>query len=901
MTLLSPTNKAAQPSAEERYRVLFEHSPVAMWVFDCETFEFLAVNDAAVKLYGYTREEFLRMTVKDIRPPGLVPAFVEQMTAVGKDPMVAGAWRHRKKDGRVFSVDGFSHLVDFLGRPARVAFLVDASDQERAIAALRASEARFRALSENAPLGVFEGRDADCTYCNPTLLSILARPPERTLGSGWIEAVHPDDRSLLLSSWTQTVPEGKIWDQEYRIVRPDGSIRWVHGLAAPQKDDANAVSGFVGIIEDITEKRTAEIAMLESEERYRKLLMLSPDAHFVHVDGQITVVNPAFCELLGATDATQLVGKSVLEIVHPDSRETIRKRMKQAASGRANPPLEQKYLRLDGGAVDVEAASTAVQFQGRLEIQVVVRDISSRKAAELALRESEERFKLVARAVSDVIWDWNLSTNKLWWSEGFKTLFGFTEDEIEPGIESWTSRLHPEDHDRVLKSIHNAIDTGLESWSDEYRFKRKDGTFAFVQDRGYIIRDRTGKGVRMVGGVSDLTEKKKLEAQYLRAQRMESIGTLAGGIAHDLNNVLAPILMSVELLKLDAANNPQQLKILDTVHTSARRGADLVRQVLTFARGLDGQRVAINLRHLLGDLERIVAETFPRNVRITAEVPNNLWPIVGDPTQLHQVLLNLAVNARDAMPAGGTLTFAAANITLDAQYAGTSEGARAGPHVVVKVTDTGTGIPVEIRDRIFEPFFTTKVVGKGTGLGLATVHAIVKSHGGFVNVYSEVGRGTTFKIYLPADEALRATPSEMAPVELPRGQGELVLVVDDEFSIRSITQQTLEAFGYRVITARDGAEAVAVFAHQTKDIAVVVIDMMMPVMDGPATIQVLLRLNPDVRVIAASGLNANENVARATGVGVTDFLPKPYTAETMLKLLHDVIRRPAGGKPASAS
>jgi CheY-like chemotaxis protein len=275
------------------------------------------------------------------------------------------------------------------------------------------------------------------------------------------------------------------------------------------------------------------------------------------------------------------------------------------------------------------------------------------------------------------------------------------------------------------------------------------------------------------------------------------------------------------------------------------------------------------------------------------EVPADLWPITGDPTQLHQVLLNLAVNARDAMPHGGTLTLTAANITIDAQYAGTSPEAKAGPHVLLQVTDTGQGMPPEVRERIFEPFFTTKELGKGTGIGLATVHTVVKSHGGFVIVESEVGRGSTFKVFLPADPALRVEQPAPAPVEIPRGRNELVLVVDDEFAIRDITQQTLEAFGYRVITAGDGAEAVALYARQTPQIAVVLTDMMMPVMDGAATIQVLLRINPAVKVIATGGIDSGDNVATASNAGVKRFLLKPYMAEVLLKLVREVIDTPA--------
>ena len=589
--------------------------------------------------------------------------------------------------------------------------------------------------------------------------------------------------------------------------------------------------------------------------------------------------------------------------VHPDDLALVHREKKAAAEVPHRVEFEHRIIRPDGEVRYIhQIAEMDFDDQGRLTRESgTMQDITGRKLAEQALRQSEERFKFVARAVSDVVWDWDLSANTLWWSDGFLTTFGFVASEIESGIESWTSRIHPDECSRVVDSIHHAIDAGAEAWSAEYRFQRKDGSYAFVQDRGYILRDAAGKGVRMVGGMRDLTEQKKRETQYLRAQRMESIGTLAGGIAHDLNNMLTPIMMAIELLKLNSGPDPRRAKILDTIEVNSRRGSELVRQVLSFARGLDGQRVAIRLRLLIDELAGIIRETFPRNIRIVTNVPQDLWPIAGDPTQLHQVLLNLAVNARDAMPHGGTLTLAASNLTIDAQFAGTSQGSRAGtgqeakagPHVLLQVTDTGLGMPPEVRERIFEPFFTTKKLGQGTGIGLATVHTVVKSHGGILNVESEVGRGTTFKIFLPADPTLRAATPAPELVEMPCGRNELVLVVDDEFSIRDITQQTLETFGYRVITANDGAEAVALYAQQVSEIALVLTDMMMPVMDGAATIQVLLRINPAVRIIAASGIDSGDPVAKATSAGVKHFLPKPYTAETLLKLVRDVLDRPA--------
>jgi PAS domain S-box-containing protein len=1010
--------------SEQRYRLMFEHNPSPMWVFDRETLAFLAVSDAAIALYGYTREEFLRMSVLEIRPPESVPDFLQRAAMAPDEFRAAGRFQHRKKDGTIFPVDIFVHGIDFAGRRARFALAIDMTVAERMVADLRASEARFRSLSESAPLGIYECDAAGLvTYYNPALIALTGRPVEESLGRAWGNNLHPDEQAAMTAGWARTVAAGGTWNAEQRLIRPDGSLRWVHTMAVPTRNAGGRITGFAGTVEDITERRMADVAVLESEERYRKLMMLSPDANLVHVDGIITLVNPAFCQMVGATDPAQLLGRPAVELVHPDDRARAHEWKLKLLAGQQVPRSELRFVRLDGTTVEVEGVGMVFDFRGRKEIQVIGRDITERKraeeslrllssaveqatesilitdaqlnfpgpkiifvnpaftrmtgytaeealgktprilqgprtdravldrlrqtlargetfegqsinyrkdgreydqewqiaplrgadgivthfvaiqrditaskAADHALRESEERFKLVARAVSDVVWDWNLLNDHLWWSDGFATTFGYDPSEVEPDLKSWTERIHPKERTQVVDSIHHAIATGAESWSADYRFRRKDGRYAFVQDRGFIHRNAAGQALRMVGGMRDLTEQKEMEAQYLRAQRMESIGTLAGGIAHDLNNVLAPIMMSIELLRLDTADSARRNRILDTIQVSSRRGADLVKQVLSFSKGLDGERVTIRLRHLVDELQGIIRETFPRNIRSVANVSDQIWPVTGDPTQLHQVLLNLAVNARDAMPEGGTLSFTASNLTIDAHYAGMIPNAKAGPYVLLEVTDTGQGMSPEVRERIFEPFFTTKELGKGTGLGLATVHTIVRSHGGFLSVDSAVGRGTTFKIYLPADPTIKAvaTASPLPP-ELPRGRDELVVVVDDESSIREITQRTLETFGYRVITARDGTEAVALYSQRMQEIALVLTDMMMPVMDGPTSIRILQRLNPAVKIIAASGFAAKEHVAKATSSGVHDFLAKPYTAETLLQLVRKVIDRPPRG------
>ncbi len=426
----------------------------------------------------------------------------------------------------------------------------------------------------------------------------------------------------------------------------------------------------------------------------------------------------------------------------------------------------------------------------------------------------------------------------------------------------------------------------------EHNYVRRDGGRVPVSVSVTAMRNADGVITGFLTVARDISEKKKLEQQFLRSQRIESIGTLAGGIAHDLNNVLTPILMSIELLRVTNPGERSQ-GVLASIENSAKRGADLVKQILSFARGVDGERTLIKAGPVIKDIQRLVQDTFPKNIRCAAALATDLPSLLADPTQLHQILLNLCVNARDAMPNGGTLSITAKSVTLDESAAAMQMHAKPGSYVSISVKDTGTGIPQEVVEKVFDPFFTTKEVGKGTGLGLSTVLAIAKSHGGFVKVVSEPGQGSTFTVCLPAVSSVGKPVEEpvMAEPTLPfrQGDGQLILIVDDEENVRNITQQTLETLGYRTMGAADGVEAVALYSRHTTEIAAVLTDMMMPIMSGSATIQVLQRINPEVKIIAASGITQNGGLAKAAEMGIKHLLPKPYSAQSVMSTLHKLL------------
>jgi nitrogen-specific signal transduction histidine kinase/ActR/RegA family two-component response regulator len=398
------------------------------------------------------------------------------------------------------------------------------------------------------------------------------------------------------------------------------------------------------------------------------------------------------------------------------------------------------------------------------------------------------------------------------------------------------------------------------------------------------------RAVRLVGTMMDISEHKRLEEQFLHAQRMEAIGTLASGVAHDLNNILAPMLMGAGLLK-SRLNDADDQKMLALIEHSAQRGASIVRQLLSFGRGVESIRGPLQLRRLLEELGSFVEETFPRSITIVVDAPADLWTVQADATQLYQVLMNLCVNARDAMPDGGKLTVEARNVELTGKEGPSNPEGKAGSYVVLAVSDTGRGIPPEIVHRIFEPFFTTKGPGKGTGLGLSTALGIVKSHGGFMTVASEPGRGSNFKVHLSAEKGAAEAVAKGTESPLPAGRGELILVVDDEVPIQETARLLLEEHHYRVLVAANGAEAIQLFIKHRQNVRLMLTDVMMPVMDGATLIRSLRVLDPKlkVKVIAMSGLSQEDRRAELVAMGVTNMLTKPFGQKELLQAVGRVL------------
>jgi two-component system, cell cycle sensor histidine kinase and response regulator CckA len=519
--------------------------------------------------------------------------------------------------------------------------------------------------------------------------------------------------------------------------------------------------------------------------------------------------------------------------------------------------------------------STArLRVDGSTRVLLCLEDITQNEQANEKIR-SQAALLDVAR---DAIIVRDFADKISYWNEGAHRMYGWTAAET---IGKTVSELLLGEEAKVAAEAFRAVQD-REDWSGEMQHLTRAGAKLTVQSRWTLVRDRSGapKGILIVN--TDRTERKRLESQLLRAQRLESIGTLASGLAHDLNNVLAPIMMSVHMLKEEATNDSSRA-CLDTLETCAQRGSDIVSQVLMFARGVEGSRLPVHPKHLMTDIQRIVRETFPRSIRVDNQISKQTSLVECDSTQMQQVLMNLCVNARDAMPQGGTLTLRSETAQLGADAATLHPKAHAGNYVVLSVTDTGTGIAPEVMEKMFDPFFTTKPLGHGTGLGLPIVMGIAENHGGFVQVESRVGQGTTFRVYLPA--AITEQERIVGPrggVELPQGTGQTVLIVDDEPAIRRIVDVILSKNGYRTVVASDGREAVALFCQHTDEIDFVVSDLMMPYQDGPTTIRAIRKMKDSVRVLAITGLGEEARIAEAKAAGAESFIKKPFTAHQLL-------------------
>ncbi len=886
----------SETKREQEFRALAENAPDIIAKFDKEL-RHIYVNPAIERATGIPRDSFIGKTNRELgMPENLISLWDKtlrtvfetgQETTIEFDFPTPGGQRYfESRIAPEFAKDGSVESVLVVSR--------DIAERKRAEKKLQESEEKFRLIATHSPDVVFF-QDCDLRY----VWIINPAPPfteEQVIGKTDFDLLSREEAERLAEIKRTILDTGAGARVEIPLII-GGKKYYYNVVYEPTRDHEGRIMGIFGYAHNITERKRAEEALQKAHDEL-ELRVQERTAELALANEGVKAERQRFNDILDMLPA-------YLVLLSPDYHVPFANRFFRERFGESHgfrcfeylfkrrepceicetytvlktmTPHHWEWTGPDGRNYDIFDFPFTDTDGSNLIMEVGI-DITESKQAEEKIREQAA---LLDKA-QDAIGVRDLEHRLIYWNKGAQRMYVWTAEEAIG--KNADGLLYQEESPQLKEAKKSVIKEG--EWTGKLHQVTKEGKEIIVESRWTLVRDNEGMPKSILIINTDITGKEKLEAQLLRAQRMESIGTLAGGIAHDLNNMLTPMMMSLQMLK-QKHKDEQSQKLLTILEQNSQRSADLIRQVLSFSRGVEGERNPLHVAYVVFEIEKIVKEIFPKNIEIRTDMPIDIWTISGDAIQLHQVIMNLCVNARDAMPDGGILSIIASNFFIDENYARIHTEAKAGSYVVISVSDTGTGIPPKILDRIFEPFFTTKEFGKGTGLGLSTTLAIIKSHGGFVDVESEVGAGTTFRVYLPAIKTEMKNVEERQ-LELPIGQGELVLVAEDEDSVREVTISTLEEYGYNVLAARDGADAVVLYAQNMDIIKVVLMDMMMPVMDGEASIRAIRKINPDVKVIAVSGLEEKDKLVKIESTRVHTLLPKPYTAERLLKAMHEVL------------
>lgn len=878
--------------SEQRWQFALEGAGQGVWDWNVETGDaFFSAQLAGI--FGYAPSEIAgRIEEWEARiHPDDQAAVRERLAAclAGGMPHLEVEHRVRGKDGnyRWILSRGMVAASGAGGRPSRIiGTFSDLTAQKEAERERRELLERLTRIANNIPGVIFQYRlrpdgSSHFPYASVGIRDIYGLSPEEVQkdASGVFAVLHPDDRARVASSIAESARTLTAWSDTYRVSLPTGKTIWVRGQSSPQKLEDGSIL-WHGYIHDVTDRMRAED---DYEMLFRSMLEgfalheMIYDAEGQPMDYRFLRVNPAFERMTGLR-AQDVVGRTAREAMPAMSQEWVERYGAVAKSGA--PAFFTSHAEHLGRHFEVTAFRPEENHFACIFTDVTERHKTSER---MALLDTA----LQAMPAGIVITD---KDGRIQWANrGFTQLTGYGLDEALGGKPSLlkSGRHAAEFYTRLWDTILKG-----EVWSGELVNRRKDGTeYTERMVIAPVSHEKTGI-THFIAVKQDITEQKQMERQLLRAQRMEGIGLLAGGIAHDLNNVLAPILLSAELLRA-TIEKPALHRSLDVIEAAARRGAGVVRQVLTFARGIDGERTPLRLRDVVRELVLIIEETFPRDIEIRRVTGERVSLVLGDTTQLHQVLLNLAVNARDAMPNGGQLTFEVKAVDVPPGRSSLMGEVKPGRYVLLSVRDTGEGMSPEVRDRLFEPFFTTKPRGKGTGLGLATVLGIVRSHGGFVEVDSTVGVGSDFRIYLPAiDEEEADAPALSAPAALT-GDGRTVLVCDDEAPIRELAALMLRQRGFEVFEASNGQEALTTYLKHEGRIHAVVIDIMMPLMTGDRAAAEMLRHEPGLPVLFMSGLMDQDAVQAALhnlSPHKVSLLRKPFTVSDFFQTIGELLK-----------
>ncbi len=865
------------------FSAIVEAHPDAAYLLDLDG-RFLAVNDVLCDRVHADRDDLVGRTFDDT-VAAVDREFVRQkfLEATRGETTLYEATGTRP-DGTIFCAQILNLPVSLGDTQVAVAGIaIDITHRSEAIDRSRASEDMLRLAGRMARFGGWSV-DATTRQIRPTdgALSMFGVARDLPLTNDVAWSLHvPGDRERVANLLARCLDDGEPFDTESKMTTTDGTLLTVRTIGEPGWGRDGTARGVHGAVWDITEFALERDRARDLDERLTaSLRTISDGLVFLDSSWAVTFMNPTAEHLLGRS-ASEVVGHE-LWAAYPSILGTpFEAAFRQAADTRESV-VHQEWGELTELWLDVTIYPVETGIV--MHLRDTTADVTARERERETTRRLEEQAALLDIA-RDAIIVRGLDHRIHYWNRAAAELYEMPEADV-------LGRLATELLYDNLEEFESAADEVLREgyWAGELMQRSRTGRAIVVDCRWQVIYNDDGEPRAVLCINTDITAYRHNQEASARSQRMESLGTLAGGIAHDLNNVLTPILMSAQLLALDEHDHDRR-EILATLESSVKRGAEMVRQVLAFARGVEGRRDEVSMDALLDDVENYARDALATTITLSVSRSGALGACTGDATQFMQVMINLLLNARDAMPAGGRLTVSATIEHFDAEVFSIEHAASAGDYVVLSVTDSGQGMSPEVVTKAFEPFFTTKGTGRGTGLGLSTTLAIVRSHGGFIQATSEPDRGTSIRVGFPASVTSTQPRAERAvgsPV--PRGAGECVLVVEDEDFIRRITCQTLEAYGYRTLHASHGREAIDLIESGDVPVDLVLTDMMMPVMDGAATTAYLEEHHPDLPIIAASGLTSNGDASGAVGMGVARFLPKPYTTSLLLTTVRDTLR-----------
>jgi two-component system, cell cycle sensor histidine kinase and response regulator CckA len=856
-------------------------------ITDLETGRIVTVNPTGCGMFGYTEAEMLALSARDLHPPQELVRFRAGFERVRRgDPhTVEDAWCLRK-DGSVFPASLSVAPMVHRGRPSSLAIIRDVTERHRAEEALRESEEKHRTLIETTDTGYVivddHGRvlDANEEYVRLTGHQKL----REILGRVVTEWTAEYDLNRNADEVRRCLERGFVRNLNVDYVDRQGRITPVEMNATVLKTAEGA--RIVTLCRDITDRKRAEEALRQSEENYRILFEQNQEGVVVLVDGHFVGANPAFARIHGTT-LDEVVGKPANHFIHPAEKSTAMERQASILRGEElSAGRQYRAVRADGSEIWIEVHATRIHWGGRLAVQVLVRDVTQSKAAQEALQRSEENYRVLFEGNLDgviVMAGGRIVSANSAFADIFRTTVPKVLGTI--GIE-W---IHPDDRARGLDR-HARIMEGREpvEGTSPYRALRADGTEAWVEARGKRITWEGQPALQVI--FRDMTQRLRLEEELRQAQKLEALGQMAGGIAHDFNNLITGILCHAGLLKGDPRAGAEAHETATIIEKAARRAADLTGQLLGFAQRGKHQDIPVDIHAVIETVTALVTGTTAPRIAIRKDLsPAPLWAR-GDPGQMEQAILNLALNARDAMADGGDMTFAAFAVTLDEAACAGRPGARPGAFVAISVRDTGAGMSPEVRAHIFEPFFTTKPRGKGIGMGLAMVYGIVTNHGGWVEVESAPGRGSTFTVFLPAAPTPETPPEE--PISARASAR--ILLVDDEEVVRNVATRMLTNMGHKVVAVANGAEALESYRAFGSQWDLVIIDMVMPGMDGRECLKALRAINPQVRAILCTGGGADRATCSALKEGAAGFIQKPYEPESLAEVIQKVLSQPSG-------